>query len=107
MAKLRLYPAQSLTLFFCAFAACNINIATDIAGEFSPGGVSRNTTLIDPAIFPISSPEPIFHPEGFSGLECRQEAIEASLQIVWMHAFGPPHAHSMVRPVKSSHGLLK
>src|SRR5215467_653740 len=80
----------------CSFAVCNINIASDIAGEFSSGGVPRNTALIDPTIFAIRSPEPVLHSERLSRMECRQEAIQAALHIVWMHAFDPARAHLLV-----------
>src|SRR5580700_9296232 len=81
---------------FCPLSVRNVDIGTDIAREFSAPGVSRNATFDDPAIFSIRTPEPVFHPERFSGVEGRQEAIETALHIVWMHSFRPSCAHFLL-----------
>jgi hypothetical protein len=95
MRKLRLYLPQSLALRFCALEIRNVNVRADIAGEFSPR-ISRNATLDDPTVFAIRPPEPILHPERLSGMECGQEAIEAPLHIIRMHAFRPAGAHFLL-----------
>src|ERR1700688_2927750 len=91
MGELRFYLTQSLALLCSALEIGDVNIGADIACELSTR-VSGNSTLYDPAIFSIRSPEAIFHPERLSGVECRQEDIEASLQIVWIYAFRPSTA---------------
>src|SRR5258705_186118 len=68
----------------------------DIPREFPRPGVSRDATFHHPAVFAIRSPETILHPERLSGMEGRQEAVEAALQIVWVHAFGPSCAHFLL-----------
>src|ERR1700691_537029 len=93
MDKVRLCLAQFLSLLFRASEICDVNIGSDVAGKFSSAGVSRNATFHHPAVFPTRAPEPVLHAERPSRFEGRQEAIEAPLHVVRMHALNPSRAY--------------
>src|SRR5580704_15485795 len=93
MRKVRLCLTQSLSLLFCAFAVCDVNVRADIARKLSSGRVSWNATLNHPTVLTIGSPQPVLHAERSSRFEGGQEAVVAPLQIVRMHTLGPSQAY--------------
>src|SRR4051812_45268420 len=84
-------------LLFRALDLRNVNVRSDIAREFSRSRVSRNPAFKHPAVFVIRSPEAILDSERLSGMERRQETIEAPLHIVSMHALGPSCAYFLLQ----------
>src|SRR5262249_3781362 len=77
---------------------------TDITNKVAVGCESRDTTIKNPAVFTVATPEPILRSKTLTRGERRCELAHASLEVIGVHPFGPAIAQLLF---KSSAGEVE
>jgi hypothetical protein len=75
--------------FLGLFPLGNVQTRSNVTSEVSLIVVSRPACIGNPPIFAVMAPEPVFHDKRLPRVKCPGVRLEAFLQVVRMHTFGP------------------
>src|ERR1700735_1769451 len=86
---------QIVQRFLRRLAVRYVDAGADITHKEAVRLESRHTCVNYPAIFPVITPEPIFHFEVRPCVECPRIDLQTVTQVVWMHARSPAISNFM------------
>ena len=85
--------AQSL---FLVYRFGDVHTRSNVTSKNFFGVVTRHAVILEPAIFAIVTSEAVLHNKRRACVEGRGVSLKASLQIIWMHTFGPAISHFLL-----------
>lgn len=87
-----------LAYFFLSHAFLrDIDAGADVAEELPFGVETGDAVTMDPSIFSVGAPPPVFLGKRLAGVKGRLIAIEAARKILRVHPFGPAVAKLLLR----------